>query len=160
MARALCNHSPKWLMVHETNGGWGETFLRAFRDTPAASPGDLYFERDPISGKYASDPGWNQTHTRRGELLSALQRAMAEGGLKIQSRAALENLMQVRLDERERWDVGHGKGPHGEDVITLGIACCVMERASLPRRRVEHQPRPQLSAPLRRASKRPIRERW
>jgi hypothetical protein len=64
--------------------------------------------------------------------MSALQRAIEQRGLKIHSRAAIDHLLQTRLDENERWDRGDGRGPHGEDVILLGIASYLLERAGLP----------------------------
>jgi hypothetical protein len=140
MARAVANRCASWVMVHETNGGWGDAFLRGFRETPAITRGELWFEVDPMTGKPVADPGWNQTATRRGMLLSALQHALEHGGLTIPSRACLDNLLQVRLDANERWDHGDGRGPHGEDVITLGISAYVMGRSTLPRIRREVEP--------------------
>lgn len=144
MAKAVANKCPNWLMVHETNGGWGDAFLRGFREHKAITKGEVWFDTDPVTGKVAAEPGWNQTLTRRGMVLSALQRAIETDGLAIPSRAALDNLLQVRLDENERWDHGDGRGPHGEDVITLGILAHVMARTTVPRRAQRLSERPEM----------------
>lgn len=127
IARALANRCKKSLVVVETNGGWGETCIHAFRESEAGSSSGLYYERNPKTGDPATEPGWNQTSTRRGELIAALQRAVAESGITIPSRSMWENLLQVRLNQNERWDQGDGKGPHGEDMIMAGIFCAVLE---------------------------------
>jgi len=147
MARGLCNRCPRWLMVHETNGGWGDTYLRSFREAASVTEGTLYFEPDPITGKPATQAGWNQTASRRGTIISALQRAIVPGGLTIRSLAAIENLMEVRLNENERFDQGDGRGPHGEDMIVLGIAAHILERAKLPDGRRPADARPTDSRP-------------
>jgi len=139
MAKAVANKCPWWTCVVETNGGWGEAFLRGFQSSPTVTRGELWYDVDRVTGKVAADPGWNQTPARRGLLLSALQRSLEGGGLHIHSRAALDNLLQTRLDANERWDHGDGRGPHGEDVIVYGIMAYVMARSTLPR--VRNEPR-------------------
>lgn len=132
MARGLCNRVHNWVMVVETNGGWGDAFLGGFHSMPALTQGELWHMHDPQTGEPAKDPGWRQSVTGLGRLLSALQSAIESGGMKIPSRAAIDNLLRTRLDANEKWDRGDGKGPHGEDVIVLGILAYVMARSTLP----------------------------
>jgi len=133
MARAVCNGYRDWIFVPEMNGGWGEEVLRSFNAAPCAegSSGVVYQDVDPTStvGNAKTRVGWWQTATRRGALIAALQRAIMEQGLRVHSREAVENLMQVRLDEKDRYD--QPGAPHALDMILLGMACSIMENGEL-----------------------------
>lgn len=135
MARALCNEYRNWIFVPEMNGGWGEECLRSFLSAECASSssGMIYQDVDPTStiGNAAARVGWWQSTNRIGATVAALQRALLERSLAIPSRAAIENLMAVRLDDRERAVQGTGHGAHGEDMRLLGMACSIMENPQL-----------------------------
>lgn len=161
LAKASVNRCPHWVLVHETNGGWGDAFLRGFRDSPTLTQGELWFDRDPITGKPAAEPGWTQSTSGLGKTLSALQRAFEDGVFRVHSRAAIDNFLRTRIDEKERWDRGDGKGPHGEDVIVYGGALYVMERSTLPRAKPPIERfRGNATAFIPAGDNGPVQERW
>jgi hypothetical protein len=143
LARATCNWYRRALFVPEVNGGWGETTLLGFRGTaPPDARVSLFFDYDPITGAQSREPGWNQTRTRRGLVISALQAAIEDDGIRINSRADLDSLMAVRLDEKDRYDEGSGKGSHAEAMITLGIAAHLLARPAEVLKSEPPAPRP------------------
>lgn len=135
LARALCNRYRSWIFVPEMNGGWGEECLRSFMASPRApgSDGMVYQDVDPTStiGNAATRVGWWQSANRVGATVAALQRAILEQSLELPSRDAIENLMSVRFDDKDRAVQGSGRGPHGEDMRLLGMACSIMENPAL-----------------------------
>jgi hypothetical protein len=161
MACAVANKCPHWILVHEA-GGYGDAFVRGFQSSPRITQGELWYDRDAVTGKPDAEPGWKQTSTGLGRLMSALQRAIEMRGLKINSRSAIDNFLRTRLDANERWDRGDGKGPHGEDVIIYGIMAYVMERSTLPRKAERFSERPEMARIFQpnRHSNGEVAERW
>lgn len=130
MARVICDTYNGALFVPEMNGGWGETTLTAF----GFDYSNVYVDVR-VSDRTASRArkvGWYQTHSKRGLLIGALQRAVDEDGMDVRSAAAIQNLMAVTTNDDDKIVQGDGRGAHGEDMVTLGVAAYLLEVLPIP----------------------------
>jgi hypothetical protein len=133
LCRALCDLYENWVFVPEMNGGWGEAVLVGFGND-GKTQGQVYDEVDAMSttGRAKTRLGWYQTAAKRGAIVGALQRGLLERSLVIPSREALENLMDVRMDEKDRYDQGDGSGAHAEDMICGGVFAHLLANLPMP----------------------------
>lgn len=122
LARKLCDDWGHALCVWERNSGYGESFYLGLGDY-----GNVYIEHHldsrgiPLSERI----GWTTTATTRGTIIGALQKAIIEDGLWIESKDAVESLGDVVLNSRNRIEAEAGS--HDEDMIVLGLACHLLE---------------------------------
>lgn len=122
LARHLCDRYGHALCVWERNSGYGESLFLGL-----GNYGNVYVEHHldargiPLSERI----GWTTTATTRGTIIGALQKAIIEDGLFVESRDAVESLGDVVLNRQNRIEAG--AGAHDEDMIVLGLAAHLLE---------------------------------
>ena len=126
LARMLAEEYGNGLIVHERNSGYGESFVLGLSDY-----GNVYIEHhhDTRHMSLSSRIGWATTATTRGVIIGALQKAILEDGLLVESREAVESLRDVVLDPLGR--IAAAPGRHDEDMIVLGVGAQLMETMPL-----------------------------
>ncbi len=110
----------------ERNGGYGEAFYLGL-----GGYGNVYVEyhEDTRNMPLSERVGWLTTATTRGTIISALQKAILEDGLLVESREAVESLQEVIVDKNNK--IIAGAGSHDEDMIVLGLCCHLLETLPL-----------------------------
>lgn len=126
LARMLAEEYGGAMVVHERNSGYGESFVLGLGDY-----GNVYIEHhhDTRKGNLSSRIGWATTATTRGVIIGALQKAILEDGLLVESREAVESLRDVVLDPMGR--IAAAPGRHDEDMIVLGLGAHLLETMPL-----------------------------
>lgn len=124
LARRVCQYYGNAEVVPEING-WGIAVLEGMGDY-----GNIYqhTSKDRVSGIVTKKLGWYTTTESRGVMISALERAIVDDTMEIPSKDAVESLMQVVLDGRDK--VVAGPGYHDEDLIICGIASFLMQNSN------------------------------
>lgn len=143
MCRVMCDAYNHALFIPEMNGGWGETMLTAF----GFDYSNVYVDVrvSDRSSSRSKKVGWYQTHSKRGLLTGALQRAIDEDGIDVRNASLVQHLMATRMEDdatvltaRE----GDGRGSHGEDMVTLGVLAHLLEITPVPGPPLEKDPTP------------------
>lgn len=130
MSRVICEAYNNALWVPEMNGGWGEVMMQGFGFDYSNVYSDIRVS--DRKARASEKVGWYQTHSRRGLLIGALQRAVDQDGIDVRNRELVHNLMDLQIDDNDRWDQGQGRGPHAEDAITLGVPAYLLEILPVP----------------------------
>ena len=112
------------LIVWENNAGYGEAFYLGLDRGRGLQ---VYIEHHPnVRGLPMQQRlGWTTTNTTRGSLIGALQQAILEDGLWVESREACESLADVAMDSGGRIEAK--AGAHDEDMICGGLAALLLE---------------------------------
>jgi hypothetical protein len=110
------------MVVWERNSGYGESLYHGL-----GNYGNVYVEdhHDATHLTLSQRIGWTTTATTRGTIIGALQKAILEDGIIVESAECVESLSNVIVNRLNRIEAG--PGAHDEDMIVLGLACHLME---------------------------------
>jgi hypothetical protein len=110
------------MVVWERNSGYGESFYHGL-----GNYGNVYVEdhHDALHLTLSQRIGWTTTATTRGTIIGALQKAILEDSILVESAECVESLSNVIINRLNRIEAG--PGAHDEDMIVLGLACHLME---------------------------------
>ena len=110
------------MVVWERNSGYGESFFHGL-----GGYGNVYIEhhRDSLALTLSQRIGWSTNASTRGTIIGALQEAIKQDTILVQSAECVESLKNVIVNRLNRIEAG--PGAHDEDMIVLGLGAHLLQ---------------------------------